>query len=276
MLFATVLALTSAALHATWNLLVKTSASRDLTAWGQLLVGGALLLPVLLVTGAPPLDVAPQLVASALVNVAYIRSLVRAYEHGDFSVAYPLARGSGAVLAALGGAALYGDDLPAAAWLGVAIVALGLGSLVDREASRSALLAAGTTGALIATYTLIDASGARASDGLAYGISLTFLAGVMLTVLGVAQGRGADFVAYVRADTWRVVVSGLCITLAYSLVMVAVRHAPVGYVAMLRESSVVLGAAAGWLLLHEPLGHRRLVSSLVITAGLVLLVVASA
>ena len=41
-----------------------------------------------------------------------------------------------------------------------------------------------------------------------------------------------------------------------------------GYVATLRESSVVLGAAMGWLLLHEPLGGRRLVSSVIVACGL--------
>ena len=59
---------------------------------------------------------------------------------------------------------------------------------------------------------------------------------------------------------------------AYSMVLAGVRLAPVGYVASLRESSVVLGAAAGWLLLHERLGRARLASALVVTAGLVLLV----
>ena len=51
------------------------------------------------------------------------------------------------------------------------------------------------------------------------------------------------------------------------------RLAPAGYVAALRESSVVLGAAAGWFLLHERLGRARLASAAVIAAGLALLVV---
>ena len=37
--------------------------------------------------------------------------LAAAYDHGDFSVAYPIARGSGAALAGLGGILLLGDDL---------------------------------------------------------------------------------------------------------------------------------------------------------------------
>jgi drug/metabolite transporter (DMT)-like permease len=44
-------------------------------------------------------------------------------------------------------------------------------------------------------------------------------------------------------------------------------------VAALRESSVVLGAGAGWLFLHERLGRARLASAAVVTTGLALLIV---
>ena len=57
------------------------------------------------------------------------------------------------------------------------------------------------------------------------------------------------------------------------MVMIAVRLAPVGYVTMLRESSVLLGALAGWLLLKEGMAAKRLVSAGVILTGLVLLVI---
>jgi multidrug transporter EmrE-like cation transporter len=275
-LFATVLALAAAALHAAWNLLAKTSGERDLTAWGQYLIGGTLMLPVLLLTGAPSFDVAPQLAASALVNLLYVRFLVQAYHHGDFSMAYPLARGSGAALAAIGGALVYDDQLSALGWGGVAVIAFGLLTLVDRHTTSASLVAALTTGAMIATYTLIDTSGARDGDGFAYGVVLTFLSGVFMSVDGVARGRGRALRDHVQDEPWRVVVSGLCLTLAYSLVMVAVNHAPVGYVATLRESSLVFGAAAGWLLLDEQLGGRRLVSALVVAVGMGVLIVGGA
>lgn len=275
MLFATVLALAAAALHASWNLLVKTSGDRDLTAWGQFLVGGTLLLPALAVTGLPPRDVAPQLIASGLVHILYVRALVSAYRHGDFSMTYPLARGSGALLAAVGGSALFGDDLSIGSWVGASIVAGGLLLLVDRDAPTRALLAAASTGVLIATYTLIDASGARDADGFSYGVALTFLAGLFMTVDGAARGRVGAFVGHLRSEPARVAASGVFLTVAYSLVMVAVNHAPVGYVAMLRESSIVLGAAAGWLLLGEQLGGRRLICAGIITAGMAVLVLSA-
>lgn len=274
MLEATLLALGSAFLHAAWNLLVKTSDERFLTAWGQFLVGGICFLPVLLFTGLPPGDAVPFLVASSVVHVVYIGALVRAYHHGDFSFAYPLARGGGALLAAIGGVAFLGDVLSVPAWLSIAIVVVGLASLVRPSVGMLAIGWSLLTALTIGTYTTIDAAGARRSDsGFGYGVLVVVGAALTLSAVGVARGRGPDLVRYLRTtDRWRILAGGLASVLAYSMVLAAVRLAPVGYVAALRESSVVLGAGLGWLLLHERLGRARLASSAVVAVGLVLLI----
>lgn len=274
MLEATLLALGSAVLHAGWNLLVKTSNERFLAAWGQFLVGGIVFLPVLLFTGLPPTTAVPFLVASSIVHVVYVGALVRAYHHGDFSFAYPLARGGGALLAAIGGVAFLGDYLSLPAWLSIGIVVVGLASLVRPHVGMVAIGWALLTAFTIGTYTTLDAAGARRSDsGFGYGVVLVVGAALALTAAGVARGRGRDFVQYLRTtDRRRVLAGGLASVLAYSLVLTGFRLAPVGYVAALRESSVVLGAAMGWLLLHERLGKARVVSSVVVAVGLVLLI----
>jgi drug/metabolite transporter (DMT)-like permease len=274
MLEATLLALGSAALHATWNLLVKTSDERFLTAWGQFLVGGVLLLPVLGFTGLPDSDTIPFLAASSVVHVVYVCALVRAYHHADFSFAYPLARGGGALLAAIGGVAFLSDELSSLSWLAIAIVFIGLLSLVRPSVGLVAIGWALLTALTIGVYTTLDAAGARRPDrGFVYGIVLVISAAIAISVLGVALGRGRALVHYLRTtQRRRIVAGGLASVLAYSMVLAAVRLAPVGYVASLRESSVVLGAAAGWLLLHERLGRARVLSSAVVAAGLILLI----
>jgi drug/metabolite transporter (DMT)-like permease len=272
-LTATLLALGSAALHATWNLLVKVSRDRLLAAWGQFLVGGILFAPVLLITGPPGWAVVPYLIASSLIHVLYVLALTRAYHHGDFSFAYPLARGGGALVAAVGGVLFLDDHLSGLAWLAIAVIVLGLVSLVRPGTSRVALLWAGLTAATIGTYTTVDAAGARDSNGFGYAAVLMLGIGVALTLVLVGSGRRPRMAPALRAEWRRFVLGGLCTALAYAMVLAAVRLAPVGYVAALRESSVVLGALAGWLFLHERLGRARLVSSGVVAFGLVLLVV---
>src|SRR3954452_408560 len=126
MVAATFLALGSAVLHATWNLLVKTSSDRLVAAWGLYLTGGILFLPVFLVIDRPGADALPFLAASSVVHVVYVVALTRAYRHSDFSFAYPLARGGGALFAAVGGVLFLADSLSGLAWLAIAIVVGGL------------------------------------------------------------------------------------------------------------------------------------------------------
>jgi len=275
---ATLLALGSAALHAGWNLLLKRSDERVLTAWGFYLAGGVIFLPVFLFE-TPSGDTLPYIAISSFVHVAYILALSRAYHHGDLSLSYPLARGGGALLAAAGGVLFLSDELSGLEWLAISVVVLGLASLVRPSSHRAALLFAGLTALTIGTYTTLDAAGARKAGGdtwsaFAYGAALVLGSGVAMTLVGSAMGQGGAFVRAVRRDWRRFLVGGLASTLAYSMVLAAYRLGPVGYGAALRESSVVLGAGAGWLLLHERMGRARLVSAAVIAAGLVLLVAA--
>jgi len=273
-LAATLLALGSAGLHAGWNILVKTSDDRFLTAWGQMLFGGALFAPALLFLGIPSGTALVFLGVSTLVHVVYVGALVRAYHHGDFSFAYPVARGGGAFVAALGGVVFLGDVLPLGAWLAIAVIVAGLVSLVNRHVTALALGWATLTALTIGVYTTLDAAGARRSSGFGYGITLIVALGIAMSVLGVSTGRLSDFVAHARLQWWRLVAAGAAGVLAYSMVMTGVRLAPVGYVAALRESSVVLAALGGWLLLHESLGRARVVSAGVVTVGLIALVAA--
>lgn len=273
MLTATLLALASAGLHAGWNFLVKTGEERGLAAWGQFVFGAVLAWPLLLVVGLPGWEALPYLVGSGLVHVGYVVALVRSYHHGDFSVVYPIARGTGALLAAVGGVALLGDDLGAGSWVAIAVVVAGLVLLVPRPVHGPTVGWALATGMTIGVYTLFDAEGARETDGLSYGLTVMTATALTLTAYNLGRRR---FGAFRRAlpRLWRRwAVAGAATTAAYTLVLIAVRYAPVGYVATLRESSVLIAALLGWLVLKEPLGERRTAAAAVMTAGLVLLVI---
>jgi len=276
MLTATLLALASAGLHAGWNFLVKTGEERGIAAWAQFAFGAVLGWPILLVVGLPGWEAVPYLVSSALVHVVYVIALVRSYGHGDFGVAYPLARGSGALLAAVGGVALLDDDLTAWSWVAIAVVLVGMVLLVGRAVSLPTIAWALTTGATIGVYTVIDADGARRTEGLPYGLSLITATAVSVSAYNLARGRLPLLRSAVRWSWRRFVVAGACTTAAYTLVLIAVRYAPVGYVATLRESSVVIAALLAWLVLKEPLGERRTTAATIMALGLVLLVVTRA
>ncbi len=274
MLLATVFALAAAALHAGWNLRVKASEDRFVALWGQFLTAGSVCAAGLLLTGLPERDAWPWLALSACVHVAYVVCLARAYGAGDFSLAYPLARGGGAMVAAIGGIALLDDQLSALGYVAILVITGGLMSFVRPGTSWDSVRWALVVAVLIGCYTLADAVGARRTEGIAYVLGTFVGTAITVSAWGLATGHLANL-RRTWSSSWRPhLTSGLASAAAYGLVLFAVRWAPVGYVTALRESSVVLAAIAGWRYLAEGFGRARLASATVVVTGLVLLVLA--
>ncbi len=93
--------LLGALLHALWNTLAKHNAggAGDVVVVGLLAgIPAALCLPW---TGLPARDSWLQLIASALIHVAYFKVLVGAYRGGALSVAYPLMSTSPTIISAM-------------------------------------------------------------------------------------------------------------------------------------------------------------------------------
>ena len=280
MLAATLLALGAAVLHACWNLAIKQSShDRFIALWAQFGLGGVIALVALVATGGMPSDGWKWAVLSGCVHLPYALFLSRAYGHGDFSQVYPIARGGGAFLAAIGGIVLLGDN--ARAWTVIAIltIACGLVILAGRARGPAVATALGVSCA-ICTYTLLDSKGSRVTEiphssvvqNIGYGLATAIMTLASLSVFGVATGRTAELRVALKIDWFKFLLAGVASLITYTLVLVAVRYASVGYVAALRESSVVLAALIGWKFLGEGSAKRRLTATGVVLAGLVVLV----
>ncbi len=273
MLLATVLALTAAVLHAGWNLAVKQGGDRFLALWGQFTLAGAVGLVVILALGGFPAEGWVWAFVSGAVHVPYCWFLARAYDHGDFSLVYPMARGGGALLAAIGGIVLLDDHLSPLSVAAIVLVAVGLFLLAGRARGPevgAALVVAATIGA----YSVSDAHGIRSTGNELYALATFVGTGTMTTLFGLATGRAGAMRVAMTANWRRYLALGLAAMVTYGLVQLAFQRAPVGYVTALRESSVLIAAFVGTRLLGEAAGTRRAVAAGVVVAGLITLVVA--
>lgn len=273
MLAATLLALAAAVLHAGWNLSVKQSGDRYLALWGQFTIAGAIALPILLLFGGLPPGGWKWAAISGSIHLPYCIFLARAYDHGDFSLVYPMARGGGALLAAIGGIALLGDDLSPLALAAICLVAVGLFLLAGR-ARGPELWSALVVAVAIGAYSITDAQGIRSTDTPLYALASFVGTGVSTTIYGLTRGRATEMRTAMQINWRRFAAMGLASSITYGMVQLAFQRAPVGYVTALRESSVVIAAFAGSRLLGEAAGRRRMAASGVVLGGLVLLVAA--
>ena len=274
MLLATLLALLAAVLHASWNLIVKQSTDRRLALWGQFTIGGALSAVALLVwtlsTSMPDIAWKWALISGAT-HVPYLMLLSRAYDRSDFSMSYPIVRGAGALAAAAGGVLFLNDTLSIASTIGILIAVLGL-FVLAKSGSWHVVGAAIAVASTIAIYSVVDGHGTRQSQPVAYALALNIAAAVFVSLFTAINSRKMMLPAL--RQHWKTMgAAGVFSTVAYTLVMIAYRHAPVGYVASLRESSVVIAAFAGWKMLDEGDHKKRIASAAIVLIGLVVLVV---
>jgi drug/metabolite transporter (DMT)-like permease len=273
-LLATVLALTAAVLHASWNLLVKQSADRRLALWGQFTIGGVLSAIALItwaLVGSLPHIAWEWAIVSGATHVPYLMLLSRAYDRGDFSMSYPIVRGAGALAAAAGGVLFLNDTLSVTSTIGILLAVLGL-FVLAKSGSWHVVGAALVVASTIAVYSVVDGHGTRQSQPVAYAFALNIAAAICVSLYASIRSR-KHMIPTMRAH-WKVMgAAGVFSTVAYMLVMIAYRHAPVGYVASLRESSVVIAAFAGWKMLDEGDHRRRITSAAIVLIGLVVLVI---
>lgn len=274
MLLATVLALTAAVLHASWNLLVKQSTDRRLALWGQFTIGGILSAIALIIwslVGSLPHIAWEWALVSGATHVPYLMLLSRAYDRGDFSMSYPIVRGAGALAAAAGGVLFLNDTLSLTSTIGILLAVLGL-FVLAKSGSWHVVGAALAVALTIAVYSVVDGHGTRQSQPVAYAFALNIAAAAFVSLYASVRSR-KKMIPTMR-DHWKIMsAAGVFSTVAYMLVMIAYRHAPVGYVASLRESSVVIAAFAGWKMLDEGDHRRRITSAAIVLVGLVVLVI---
>jgi len=270
------LAVLGAALaHAAWNAMIKSGRDVLLDTAVIALGAGIAVLPFLPLVALPERGAWPYLAASSLIHIGYFLSLVGAYKAGDLSHGYPIMRGVAPLLVS-GLALVWFGEMPiAAGWAGIALICGGVLSLglagFHWKQGRAATGWALVNAAIIACYTLVDATGVRAAGGSERYVAWLFVVMGLPFVLIVLGVRRAAFVAHAVRYWKRGLAGGLLQAAAYGIALWAMTRAPVAAVAALRETSVVFAALIGAWILREGHLRRRLGGAAVVFAGVIAL-----
>jgi drug/metabolite transporter (DMT)-like permease len=267
--------LAAAAMHAVWNAMLKTGGDRFWWMTVLCVSQGMIAAAVCAFAPVPPAPAWPLILASAAVHLIYQLLLVRTYGAGDFSQAYPIARGTSPLLVAIGGAVVAGEVPTPISAAGIVLVAGGLLAMGRPDPHRPArLLAAIGTGLSIAAYTVIDGVGARlAGHSLSYiaWMSVVWMGMTMIAYLLIRRPRLPNATLGVTAQAFT---GGAVAFSGYAIVVWAMTQAPMGLVSALRETSVVFAALIGRAFLGERLSRDRLAACAAITTGGALLALA--
>ncbi len=293
-ILALTLVLVAAVLHPTWNLLAQRATRGDPLAfiWTTSALSTALYVPVIVTLSVvapmhlPNVRVALAMVAgTGVLHLIYFVLLQRGYRVGDFSLVYPLARGTGPLVTAFAAVVLFGERLAAVQVTGVVVIVVAIfviaGGHVNGSSTHSATVTVRhslgygiATGLAIACYTLWDkqAVSVLALSPILYDFGRTAVQTLLLTptVISSKEKRNAVGTTWnrFRGEAFGVAVLS---PLAYVLVLYALTKAPVSVVAPLRESSIVIGAFIGAHFLKEGQLRRRILAASLMLTGIVAL-----
>ncbi len=265
----------AAVLHASWNAVIRRGSDRFQGMLLLTLTQGVMGLAMALFVPLPTGIVWVWVIGSGALHTAYKLFLAAAYQHGDLSRVYPIARGTAPMMVVLVGFFLLPDSVQTKEYLGIALIGVGVmmmanGVFKDGETRRLIPLALGSA-ACTAGYSLVDGMGARVAGDATMFTAWLFVFDAMFfaTFTGVTRGRRV-FVASRRAWTIGAVAGALSLV-TYWIAVWAMTVAPIALVAAVRETSVLFAVIIGVVVLKEKTSVGKFIAALVIVSGIVII-----
>ena len=288
-LLALALVLAAGSFHATWNLLAKRASSGvsgPAFVWLCTALSTLIFAPVaaIVLSENPHVGTLGLLfmLGSGILHTGYFLSLQEGYRVGDLSMIYPLARGTGPLLASAAAIALFDERPGPLGAAGILLIVSGVFLLAwepdsgSRGSAKKKWLGMAfglLTGVFIASYTLWDkyaVSDLSLSPILYYWV-FNSVEALLLTPLALRDKEKVR--AAWRAHWLETLGIAVLSPLSYVLVLIALVFTPVSQVAPAREISILIGTLMGGRLLAEGGLRQRLVASGLMVVGIAALAV---
>lgn len=267
----------SVLMHVVWNLMARHQPSNAWPIWWVLLAHLVLLGPwgiYHLITEVNwDASFIALLTASALTNAVYFVSLKLAYDNAPVSLVYPMVRSS-PLLIALWTSMFMGEQLGIYSWLGilVSVIGLFLMSRMDPNATdRRALPWAMAAMLCTSVYSITDKSATAYLTNFASVVGFISIGYLMsfISITLLMRFTEGNWMPKARIKLPTMVLGGICVGLAYALVVHAMRYLPSAEVVAYTNSGIVIATLASIYIFKERYAwRRRLLSAAIICTGL--------
>ncbi len=265
----------AAILHAGWNAVIRSGVDRFQGMLILTVTQGIMGCVMAMFAPMPSGQAWMWLIASGLFHTAYKLFLASAYQRGDLSRVYPIARGAAPMMVVLVGLVLLSDRIAGQEYLGIALIGIGVmlmaqGVFGSGEARSLIPLALGSA-ACTAGYTIVDGVGARVmGSATGYTAWLFVFDLVFFSVFSAAIKGRRVFVASRQRWTTGTLAGGMSLV-TYWIAVWAMTVAPIALVAAVRETSVLFAVIIGVVWMKERANIGKWIAALVILAGVVTL-----
>ena len=259
--------------HAIWNGMVKNHQDKAIAISG--IVFGRLPLSIIAIIflPLPTAESIPYLIISVIIHQGYQWFLLSSYEIGDLTKVYPIARGTGPLVATIISISFLGLVLDSLIILSIGFVCGGIItlSLFDKSKKNYQIIKYSLlTGLCIGLYSITDGYGARVSLSAVSFISWTFIINAFLHPLVISLKNEKNIIERVKKNGKKMFfIGGSLDYLTYMIIVWAFTKAPIPMVGALRETSIFFSIFIGYFFLKEKITPAKIFSIILILAGVI-------
>ena len=215
------------------------------------------------------------------IHTLYKLVLTGAYRNGEFTVIYPIARGSAPFFTALAAGIFFGEFLHGMQWFGLILIsgmimALSLEALkkttIDREKLPRAIGYAIATGFMIMVYVIYDAYGVRESRSPLIFLGWFYVVDGFLfpLIMWLRRKQMPPKTSYGEIFKRGAIAAPFGI-ISFAMVFIASDIGHIGEITAIRETSTVFAAIFGYLFLRERMTPLRFMMIGLIALGAILI-----
>jgi len=263
----------ASATHAIWNGMVKNHSDKAVAISG--IVFGRLPLSIIaiILLPLPSVESIPYMIVSIIIHQGYQWFLLSSYEIGDLTKVYPIARGTGPLVATIISILFLGLVLDNLIILSILLICSGiifLSSFDGPNQNNKILKYSLLTGLCIGLYSITDGHGARISLSATSFVSWTFIINALVYPLIISFKNQKNLINRVKQSGKKMFfVGGSLDYLTYIIVVWAFTKAPIPMVGALRETSILFSIIIGYFVLKEKISTTKIFSILLILVGII-------
>ena len=266
----------AALLHAIWNGMVKNFEDKVISVSAIVFGHVPIAILVMLFLPLPTLESVPYIILSAIIHQGYQYYLISAYKIGDLTRVYPVARGSGPVVATLISIIFLGLLISKIQILSIFLICFGiiiLGVFNKKSLKNNkTVIYSLATGFFIGLYSLSDGYGARISLSPLSFLGWSFILNAMIFPFVLKSMNYSNVFSRVMKEAkfifW---IGGTISYIVYGLIVWCFTQAPIPLVGALRETGIIFALLIGSLFLKEKLTLVKIISIFLIFIGVILL-----
>jgi drug/metabolite transporter (DMT)-like permease len=261
----------AAFLHALWNIIIKSLNNSLVGVACKIFFQSIIFTPIIFFVPLPEGITWFYLVCSALLHSLYFTLLGIMYNREDLTFIYPVARGCAPIFVTILALIFLKDTIPFFGIVGILITCLALilisinnfNTKIDFKTIGISIFIA----FIISIYTFSDGAGVRSVDNSLTFIVWNFFLGGWISI-GYVYLTNKESLFKLKIKELLLILCATIISFsAYAIIIWSMKYEPFGFVASMRESSIIFASLIGLVLLNEKIGYIRIISGILFVIG---------